>query len=458
MFILYAPFKNFGVVPPRTALFTPSILFTDNLASTHSRYWRDFAVTKGVLDITPKSLLKLQKKRFYKDVLFIVLGGIGDILWSLPVIKAFKLKYPQCRITLHVSKEYFSLLLNNPFIHQFTFLPPQYVPLMFHIFDEILDFGGAVVGHSEEKVKHAVDLYFERARLPLPLKTEDRASKIFLNDVEKALVFSFLKTKNIDPLRDPIAVINTESSAPIRTYPPARTRAIALALAEKGFKVFLVGRSKAVLDIDTFFCACGFEFTIRTQKNFPSLSFQCPDCGKINKVDIGTTHPNLIPLIGATDFRFCTCLIYQSDLFIGPDSGLLHIAAASSVPSVGLYGPIPAHLRTKYYEKHATIEGRCPKKRCFKHKPVCPISDPSPCLLDISPDLVIKTSLSLYEKFKGDKFKKWSGIEKLLKDPKLLKLGNDFSRIFSEKALTSAVDPIKLVNQRLGLTNSPSRE
>lgn len=456
MYILYAPFANFGAVPRDTALFTPSIKFTDNIASTSLQYWRDFAVAKGILDITPKSIRQHNNKRRYNDVLFIAMGGIGDILWAVPVIKRFKLLHPQCRITVHCSKDYFSVLLNNPFVYQYTFLPPHYIPLMFYLFDEIIDFGGAVVNHPEQNTKHAVDLYFEKAHLSLPLKAENRAPKIFIDNTEKALVLSFLKTQNIDPLKDNIAVVNTESSAPIRTYPFERSIKIATALAEKGFKVFLLGRSKEILDLSIQKCKCGFIFPWKHINPFEKLRIVCPSCGGAVPIIHGKLHPNIIPLIGTVDFRFATCLIHQADLFIGPDSGLLQVAAASSVPSVGLYGPIPASLRVKYYEKHVSLEGECPRKRCFKHKPICPISDPSPCLLDIQPEQVIKLSLEVYAKFKQEKEKKWSGIPKLLEDKRLQKLGSDFSRIFTEKALTSAVDSTKLIHKRLGLTKPQS--
>lgn len=452
MYILYAPIAKFGAVPRGTALFTPSIKFTDNIASTSLRYWRDFAIQKGILDITPKSIRQYNNKRRYNDVLFIAMGGIGDILWSVPVIKRFKLLHPHCRITMHCSKEYFSVLLNNPFIFQFTFLPPHYIPLMFYLFDEIIDFGGAVVNHPEQNTKHAVDLYFERAHLSPPHKVEDRAPKIFVDDTEKALIFSFLKTQNIDPLKDDIAIVNTESSAPIRTYPFERSVKIAIELAKKGFKVFLLGKSKEILDLSMQKCNCGYTFAWKQINHIKKLRIVCPSCGGAVPIHESKLHPNIVPLIGTVDFRFATCLISQADIFIGPDSGLLQVAAASSVPSVGLYGPIPASLRVKYYEKHASLEGECPQKKCYKHKPTCPIDDPSPCLLDIQPEQVIRLSLEVHQKFKEEKEKKWSGISKLLEDKKLQKLGSDFNRIFTEKALTSAADPTKLVQKQLELT------
>jgi len=453
MYILYAPYKTFGELPSGTPLFHPDITFTGNVASTNSKYWRDFATTKGVVDITPKTLRVINKKRKYTNVLFLCLGGIGDILWSTPVIAEWKKNHPHAKITVSASREYFSLFAHNPHIHNLTFLPPQYMPLIFYIFDEIFDFGGAVVGNPEEKTRHAIDLYFDKLQIPLPLKIQDRAAKIYITDVEKALLFLFLQSKGIKPKDDPIAIVNTDSSAPIRTYPFGRSKIIAEGLANQGFKVFLVGKNREILRKYSHICVCDFYFDMSSETEAKTIIYTCPKCGKSNFVAMQKLNDNIIPMIGTVDLRFISVLISQADIFIGPDSGLLQIAAATSTPSVGLYGPIPARLRTKYYEKHITIEGACPQKRCFKHKPECPISTPSPCLKDIPPEMVYNEAYKLFEKYRKDKGAKWSGLEKLLADEKLQKLGKDFSRIFAEKALTSVVEPINLIHQRLGLTD-----
>jgi ADP-heptose:LPS heptosyltransferase len=55
------------------------------------------------------------------------------------------------------------------------------------------------------------------------------------------------------------------------------------------------------------------------------------------------------------------------DLFIAPDSGLLHIAGALRIPSVGLYGPFPADLRIRYTPKNICVEAKSYCSPCFWH-------------------------------------------------------------------------------------------
>jgi ADP-heptose:LPS heptosyltransferase len=49
----------------------------------------------------------------------------------------------------------------------------------------------------------------------------------------------------------------------------------------------------------------------------------------------------IIDLIGKTDLLTAAAVLQRSALFIGNDTGLMHVAAASGVPTLGLFGPSP---------------------------------------------------------------------------------------------------------------------
>jgi ADP-heptose:LPS heptosyltransferase len=48
-----------------------------------------------------------------------------------------------------------------------------------------------------------------------------------------------------------------------------------------------------------------------------------------------------IDLIGRTDLLTAACVLRRCELFVGNDSGLMHIAAATGAPTLGLFGPSP---------------------------------------------------------------------------------------------------------------------
>jgi ADP-heptose:LPS heptosyltransferase len=46
-----------------------------------------------------------------------------------------------------------------------------------------------------------------------------------------------------------------------------------------------------------------------------------------------------IDLVGTVDLATAAAAIARVDLFVGNDSGLMHVAAAAGVPTLGLFGP-----------------------------------------------------------------------------------------------------------------------
>jgi heptosyltransferase III len=52
--------------------------------------------------------------------------------------------------------------------------------------------------------------------------------------------------------------------------------------------------------------------------------------------------PQAIDLVGRTDLLTAAAILRQAALFVGNDTGLMHIAAAVGAPTLGLFGPSPA--------------------------------------------------------------------------------------------------------------------
>ncbi|TWB19046.1 ADP-heptose:LPS heptosyltransferase [Nitrospirillum amazonense] len=52
----------------------------------------------------------------------------------------------------------------------------------------------------------------------------------------------------------------------------------------------------------------------------------------------------VIDLVGRTDPLLAGACLERARLFVGNDSGLMHVAAAAGTPTLGLFGPTPSHL------------------------------------------------------------------------------------------------------------------
>jgi ADP-heptose:LPS heptosyltransferase len=52
--------------------------------------------------------------------------------------------------------------------------------------------------------------------------------------------------------------------------------------------------------------------------------------------------PNAIDLVGRVSLPEIAAFLSRADLFVGNDSGLMHLAAAAGAPTIGLFGPTNA--------------------------------------------------------------------------------------------------------------------
>lgn len=88
-------------------------------------------------------------------------------------------------------------------------------------------------------------------------------------------------------------------------------------------------------------------------------------------------------------------LLSECDLVVAVDSGPFHLANTLRLPVVGLFGPIPSHLRTSLSVEQAcqTIalhgEGNCGHQPCY-HSPQCHHDKYSDCMKTITVPQVLK--------------------------------------------------------------------
>jgi len=72
-----------------------------------------------------------------------------------------------------------------------------------------------------------------------------------------------------------------------------------------------------------------------------------------------------IDLIGRTDLLTASAVLRRAALFIGNDTGLMHIAAASGVPTLGLFGPSPIDQYAPWGPSTAVVRTADPPETMF---------------------------------------------------------------------------------------------
>jgi ADP-heptose:LPS heptosyltransferase len=301
-----------------------------------------------------------------RSLLLVRNGGFGDLLFLTPLLRHLDLKYKHAGLAAACARRYHAVYLRNRRVRRIFTYPVRLKDFL--SYDYQLCYEGTLENSTDAEL-HAVDLMAAHAGV------SDVGERGLEYDVEPALA---RKAKNI--LRNELKVragdatvgLHLRASSPIRTYPLESSLAVAEVLGAAGARVFLLG-------------AAGDWERTTGRKLSPS-----------------PTPPNVDNLCG----RFRTidhtaAFLSQLDLLIGPDSSLVHFAGALELPTVALYGPFPGAVRTKYYPKCVTLEGRyarAPEEEecapCFKHGPYpCPKAGEdrvSPCLGNLAPEKVVR--------------------------------------------------------------------
>ena len=72
-----------------------------------------------------------------------------------------------------------------------------------------------------------------------------------------------------------------------------------------------------------------------------------------------------IDLVGRTELLTAAAVLRRCALFIGNDTGLMHIAAASGTPTLGLFGPSPAEQYAPWGRCTAVVQTATPREKLF---------------------------------------------------------------------------------------------
>lgn len=308
-------------------------------------------------------------------------GGIGDLMFSQPIIKYLKDKYPTCKIF------YATAPANR---YTFSFWPQGLVDLVTSTpFDaKLLDdtdyhltFEGSIERCKEAHKLNAFDVFRKMANLEF--------------NVEDYLPSAVPNPNIVDHYRpyvpDKTIVMQLRASSSVRSYPIAKAIPMINMLNDMGFSVGLM---------DSF----------DKHKEYDQILAQLN--GHLKYPNMVYNFSRLSP-----DVSHCVAVMSLCCGAIGIDSAITHLAAALNKPTVGIYGPFTGDIRMNYYktadwvstpkEWNDSPEG-CKKQPCYFHEAEarqCPYLSNNKyvgCMTCINTDNVVEKFVNLYEKFSGE--------------------------------------------------------
>ncbi|MCX6800744.1 MAG: glycosyltransferase family 9 protein [Candidatus Diapherotrites archaeon] len=272
------------------------------------------------------------EKAKVKKILFIQLYGIGDYLMSTPAIKAISDEFPKAKKILLCKKHSLEIAKLNPCIDTATAdikkikkidlaislndsaessiiafkLKPKY--LIGFLKGKTVGANFEIKGFSANEKNSWVENYL---LIPKAMKINAKNQKYVL-DLKKIKrsdkIFSILKKNKISTFV--VLNPNTREGAEAKNWGNKNYAALAEKLIERGHKVVFCGGK----DED------GSKKTIELIQN--------------KKV-----KEKIIDLTGKVSLDETACLFSKVRLFVGNDTGLMHISLAVGCSTIGIFGP-----------------------------------------------------------------------------------------------------------------------
>jgi heptosyltransferase-3 len=277
-----------------------------------------------------------------RNILAIKLRYLGDVLLATPTLHALKAAYPAARLTVLVNRGTEEILRANPHVDDIIPLDRGSIIEQWRFawqirrrgFDTVVDLtdgdraafltwisGAAVrIGFNAENrwtgrcyttvVRGGAGAHrIERdlaALAPLGFPARDRVPRIWLTPDDDAGVERLVGQLNV-PTDRPWVVIQPGARYWFKAWPPARFAELADRLNDRfGCRVLVGG---------------GPEETALTQ------------------TVVTQAKSRLLSIAGLLNVRTLAALLKRAALFVGNDTGAMHIAAAVGTPVVGLFGP-----------------------------------------------------------------------------------------------------------------------
>lgn len=342
---------------------------------------------KGPLRIDPSSI---------KKILLIRLRRIGDVIMTTPAISTLREGFPGASLSYIIEEPYRELVENNPCLDKVYVLPKNQSQKDFfktirrirsEKYDILLDFHGGpraffLTLFSKAKWKIGYRIKYKNFIYHIKIPRSPKNGPI--HSVENHL--NLVKALGI----------NIDIPPPLN-LPQARAEEV-----EKVMK-FMSENKLDQCTIIALHISAGNEFRDWGVDNWVQLISSLSQNQRIKIVLVGakedqkaeeairkSSTASLLSVVGILNLREVKELISYSSLFVGPDSGPMHIAASTSTPVIALFGPtLPAHF-SPWQAKAIVIEKDYDCRPCKQRH--CLYKD-FRCLRNIKPEEVYKACL-----------------------------------------------------------------
>lgn len=295
-----------------------------------------------------------------RPVIFSKYSGIGDIICTFPAVLELKKKHPGAVFIYNCHKPYGCLPVIAGITNRVSHL--RHFGVLHHWYarlcESVYEFPSADEGMESFCREYLVSEYAKNHGVKAEPNHPYLAISTSISGKIAALIHQ------IAPPATPLIIIHPGPTWPIKEWPRESWCALISQLKGKGYSTIIQVGTSSHLALGTV--------------NDPSL-------------------PGTISLVNKLSLEECVGLIASAALFIGVDSGLIHVAASLKVPSFGIFGPTSPHIILPQLNAIASVTSRISCQGCHHRIPRihwetgCPYN--AQCMKEIAVEEVLAACL-----------------------------------------------------------------
>ncbi len=276
-------------------------------------------------------LPSLPKKAFpqgINSILIIRPGGIGDAVFLLPILRA--LKKQGCVIDILCEKRNTEVFNSQEHLVNLVYLYDEdHIAIFRNKYDLVVD-------TEQWHYLSALTTYFIRSRYKIGFTSRPRRSKLFHKVVEYD--HEAYELDNFTKLFKDILIDGDVKGLEGSFEIPKNSQTWARDQIKAEFVTLFLGASivlrrlneKQLTTIIQHYLGKGFSVVLIGGNDVEDLALQ---------IFTQIKSSQIYNFVGKISLLQSSALIHRSSLFIGPDSGFMHLACAINVPVVGIFGP-----------------------------------------------------------------------------------------------------------------------
>jgi len=341
------------------------------------------------------------------NILVIKLSSVGDVVLVTAALKALREKYPLAKIYCLIGREAQDILQRCPYVDDILVFDGNgrdrglrgllrfSARLRSYNFDKVIDFQNNHKSHILASLSFPRQSYGYRQKLGFLLAYSLRDTTKNLMPVEHQ--FQILKLLEMD--YPPHPRLELWPSAQDHDYVKNLFDSEWLGNAKDIVGVHIAASKRWETKnwpVESIARLCD----ILAEKNIRVLITGVDKDQERTRQVLQLTRGKPVILVGKTDFLQLAVVIQRCKVFVTPDSGPMHAAAAVGTPFVALFGPTDPHRHLPPAAKYAVLKKELPCSPCYSSH--CLIKTHA-CMKEILPEQVAREVERLMGEDKAEK-------------------------------------------------------